>query len=407
MTSNAGGQKTLKDLVIVGAGPAGSICAMHAAKIGLDVLLVDKAKFPRFKSCGGALSERTKINLGPKGIKSINCQSEGLTVFSPSYQEADYEGEECLNLVVRTEWDHALLVDAKDAGAETLEETMVKDIDPKKTFIRVFFKDQDPVKAKYVVIADGTGLRSYKKKLGFTQPYEYMARTVCAENPIDDSILDHHFDGKRKIQLYFGVVPRGYGWVFPKRGYLNIGIGFSNQETPPINQFEIFDIFLASLKKRGVVPENFDGSTRKTHPVPFQKPFDPTGIGNILLIGDAGGFVSPVTGEGLYYGTTTGRIAAETIHEDIDGQLDDELVTIYKEKWMEDFGDDLINKGLPLANLVYKSVRRMELLVKMMASDEDTCKAAAEMIIGLKSYGEARSKVYRRAPISVLKSLLR
>ncbi|TXT54512.1 MAG: hypothetical protein BAJATHORv1_60008 [Candidatus Thorarchaeota archaeon] len=396
----------MKDLVIVGAGPAGSVCAMSAAKLGLDVLLVDKTQFPRFKSCGGALSKRTKKNLGPKGIDAINCQSEGLTVFSPSYHEADYEERDSLNLVVRTEWDHAVFLDAQDAGAETLENTMVIDIEPKKTFIRVHLQEKDPVKAKYVVIADGTGLRSYKKKLGFTQPYEYMARTVCAENPVDNQILDDHFDGKRKIQLYFGVVPRGYGWVFPKRGYLNVGIGFSNEEIPDISQLEVFDIFLATMKKRGVVPEEFDGSTRKTHPVPFKKPFDPIGIGNILLVGDAGGFVSPVTGEGLYYGTTAGRIAAETIHQDIEGKLSDDLVSTYKERWMEDFGDDLINKGLSLANLVYKSVRRMELLVKMMASDEETCKAAAEMIMGAKSYGEARSKVYRRAPISVLKSLL-
>jgi geranylgeranyl reductase family protein len=395
----------MKDLVVVGAGPSGSICAMHAAKLGMDVALIDRKKFPRFKSCGGALSLRTHKNLGPKGLKAINCYADGVMSYSPKHKFAYYEEENMLTLVSRTHWDHQIYLDALDAGVNQIEEKAVKTIEPNDTSITVGLDDGTSISGKYVVIADGTGFRSYKSKLGFTQPYEYMARSVCTEFAINDSEIDEMVGSQRKIRLFFGVVPRGYGWFFEKRGYLNIGIGFSNQFHPDITQFQIFDNFVKTLKNLNVIPTEFDIPTPVAHPLPFKKPFEPTGIGSILLVGDAGGFVSPVTGEGLYYGTTSGRVAAEAICDDLEGNSDHSLVESYDAMWMNDFGEDMIENGLPLANLVYKSKFRMELLIKMMISDEETRRVASRMICGTESYGAARKKIFRRAPLSVMKTL--
>lgn len=395
----------MKDVVIVGAGPTGSLAAMYAARYGMDVAIFDKAKFPRFKSCGGALSHKAIPLLGPKASKAINTIGNGVVSYAPSLKRAVFTTNHALHLVIRTEWDHNVLLDAMDAGAEVHEGTMVSNIEPHDDHITIETKTGLSVDARYVIIADGVGLRSYKKRLGFTQPYDYMARTVCIETPMDDEQIDEYLGEDRKLHIFFGVVPRGYGWVFPKHGYMNIGIGFSNQYHPERNQFQIFDDFILALKKEKIIPEDFDASGRKAAGIPFKKPFSPIGRGNILLAGDAGGFVSPVTGEGIYYGLVTGLAAVDTFRDDMDGKLETDIVTSYTDRWMESFGDDMINHGLPLADMIYKSLRRMEMVVKLMIADEETRKIASEMILGLLSYKEAKSRIFRRAPLSLIKSL--
>ncbi|MCF2137701.1 MAG: geranylgeranyl reductase family protein [Candidatus Thorarchaeota archaeon] len=395
----------MKDVIVIGGGPAGSATAFHASRLGMDVVLLDKAKFPRFKSCGGALSHKALPLIGPKAKKAINTQGKGLVVYSPKLKSVRWESPQSVNLVVRTKWDHQFLLDAADAGTEVHEESMVTTVESRGDHVTVESRNGLSFDARYVVIADGAGLRSYKKKLGFTQPYDHMARTVCCEVPMDDDLIDVYLGSGREIHIFFGVVPRGYGWVFPKRGYLNVGIGFGNEAHPDRNQFEIFDDFVKTLKERKIIPESFDGTTRKPAAIPFKKPFTPIGRDNILLAGDAGGFVSPVTGEGIYYGIVSGQQAAETFHDDMDGNLEQDIVSSYTQRWMEIFGDDMINHGLPLANMIYKSLRRMELVVRLMGADEQTRDAASRMILGLETYKAATSKIFRRAPLSVLKSL--
>ncbi len=395
----------MKDLVVVGAGPAGSVCAMHAARAGLDVMVVDKAQFPRFKSCGGALSRRTLKNLGSRASKAVNCEATGLVAYSPGLRRVVHDVHEPAYFVVRREWDYQVLLDAQDAGAEAVTGTTVKDVRPHDDTVDVVLGTGDTVASRYVVLADGTGLKSYRKRLGFTQPYEYMARTVCTETPVDERVVDEITQGQHRLHIFFGIVPRGYGWLFPKKGYLNVGIGFGNEHPPGKNQFEVFDDFVRLLKGRGMLPEDFDTAPKRPAAIPFKRPFEPTGIGHVLLAGDAGGFVSPVTGEGLYYGTTTGRLAAETIRDSLDEALDTGIVESYRQRWMDDFGRDMTGAGLSLADTVYKSTRRMELVVRLMTADEVVRRVTAEAILGYVTYGEARSQILRRAPWALVKSL--
>ncbi|MHA1247592.1 MAG: geranylgeranyl reductase family protein [Candidatus Thorarchaeota archaeon] len=395
----------MKDLIVVGAGPAGSTAALFAARAGLDVTFLDKAKFPRYKSCGGALSYKVLDMLGSKAEKAINCIGRRLVVYSPSLRSCEYMSDHDLHFVIRKEWDHMMALDAADAGAEFREETMVTDVTPKDDHVIVDVRDGESLSAKYVVIADGTGLRSYKKKLGFTQPYDYMARTVCAETPMDDALIDELTGTVRGLHIFFGVVPRGYGWVFPKRNSINVGIGFSNKYKPDKNQFEIFADFVASLKGLKMLPEDYDPKQGIPAAIPFRQPFEPIGVGRVLLAGDAGGFVSPVTGEGISYGMRSAKIAVQTIIDEMEGTRDSDLVSAYKARWMDDFGRDMVGSGLPLADLVYKSIRRMELVVKMMIADEPTRDTVAKMILGDISYKEARKRTLRRGLIAGLKSL--
>ena len=81
------------------------------------------------------------------------------------------------------------------------------------------------------------------------------------------------------------------------------------------------------------------------------------------------------------------------------------LVASYRARWMEDFGSDMIGAGLSLADLLYKSKRRMELVVRLMRADGKTREIAADMIGGLVNYGEAKRVILRRAPLSLVKSL--
>ncbi len=395
----------MKDIVVVGAGPAGSAAALYAARYGLDVTVLDKAKFPRHKSCGGALSFKVLPMIGPKAQKGINCIPKRLVVYSPKLRSAEYVPEHDMHFVVRKEWDHLMLLDAADAGADVREETMVTDVTPSGDGVEVRTRSGDSIEARYVILADGTGLKSYRKKLGFTQPYDHMARTVCAEVPMDDALIDELTGEVRGLHIFFGVVPRGYGWVFPKRGFMNVGIGFGNRRLPDKTQFEVFADFVAMLKKRKMLPEDFDPKTGIPASIPFRRPFEPIGVGRVLLAGDAGGFVSPVTGEGISFGIKTGIHAVEAIRDAMEGKATKDLVSDYTDRWMADFGDDMINYGLPLADFVYASLRRMELIVKMMIADRPIRELMGRAILGTVTYREARKGAFRRAILAAAKSL--
>jgi geranylgeranyl reductase family protein len=293
---------TIRDVIIIGAGPAGSMAGYFLAKAGLNVLIIDKSTFPRRKICGGGLTHRAYLEI-PYDISPVIHSSIkwGYLGFRGRKLSAIHSDKPIAYMVDRASFDDFLLRKAKEQGLVShlgekfLSLTEENDIIQLKT-------DKARHTCRYLIGADGVHSQ-VAKAIGVdtsrTTSLAYEARLALPhehEQPLIDSIT---FD--------FGTLLWGYGWIFPKKDHLNVGVfrGWPGKRTsrrllmrfiqqhPVLHQLPILDI------------RAFPGPLGGGNPT-VQK-------NKILLTGDAAQLVDPWLGEGIYYALVSGRLAAESI----------------------------------------------------------------------------------------------
>lgn len=393
------------DTAVVGGGPAGSSAAYYAAKAGLKTILFEKETYPRDKLCGGALSPRCLPLLGENALHAINCDIEEIRLFAPSYrcfrQQKSYG-----KFVVRKDFDHALARDAEMAGAKVVDDCPVKAIHPLDSGDYEIQTGQGSFKASYVVLATGVRKNGFKKKLDLPHNREkdYLAITVESETAIDNAILEEVGFSNKILAIFFGAVPNGYGWYFVKEGYVNIGIGATAILLRETGARQVYHRFVKNLKVNGFLPGNLELAKERAFPLPFKRTVARTVSGKVLLVGDSAGFVSPVSGEGLYYGLKGGQLAAEAIARHRDRGIP---LTSYQENWEKSFGNDLNKYGFLLREAVYKSTRRMELAVTLGRHDRKVAILLTRMLYGEISYAETIRSALARLPVSLIKMIFR
>lgn len=289
------------DVIVVGAGPAGSTVSRKCAEKDLETLVLDKQSFPREKLCGGAVSERTLklldfdipeevINQGCNGAR-VHFQGETVEV------EKDYR----LGLLVsREKFDSFLLKKAKNKGAEVKDGERVLNITDKGSHVLVK-TDKEVYRSKIVVGADGVDSTVAREVLGEEISEEYFK--LALENRVEEvKFQDKKCDGI--IDVFFGDIDGGYGWVFPHRDFFSVGIGsYEDKMKKPLKRQESF------LKNLNLdVPDDFRG-----HRLPVGGQGRKKVSGRTMLVGDAAGLVDPLTGEGIYYAIKSGKMCGETI----------------------------------------------------------------------------------------------
>lgn len=397
------------DLAVVGGGPAGASSAYHAAKFGLRTILFEKKAYPRDKLCGGALSGRCLPLLGSRARNAINCEVEGLRVFSPSFKSFTSKSKDVPGyFVLREEFDEAIARDAEDADAQLMDNCPVKILRPLSSGGYEIAADNDggsmKVTARFVILATGLQDNSLSKQLGIgiteNNEKDYLAMCVMSETPIDNKILDNgKFSGKL-LGIFLGVVPNGYGWCFVKDGHINIGIGATALLLKDVGPKNAYRTFVKLLREREVLPKDLELVKERPFPLPFKRTAAQTIFGNALLVGDSSGFVSPVTGEGLYYAIKGGQLAAEAILENL---KNGSPLSLYQENWKKTFGNDLNKHGYHLRETLYKSRKRMEFAVTLCRHDRKMALTFNKMIYGVYGYGETIRKVLLRLPVSLFK----
>jgi len=322
------------DVVVVGAGPAGSSTAFWAASAGLDVLLVDKATFPRDKVCGDGLTPRAVAELVRMGVplreqdgwirnRGLRVHGGGHTIELPWPELSSYPSYGLAK--ARTSLD-ALLVDhARAAGAKVLEGTRVTGpLHDERTgrVVGVTARTADGSETTYrapvVVAADGVSSR-LATALGRTtrpdRPMGVAVRTYFRSPRHDDPWMESH------LELWDGEPGRsnlmpGYGWIFALGdGTVNVGLGSvsSTNAATKVDYKALFATWMANTPAEwGFTPENQIGPVRGAAlPMGFNR--GPLYGNGVLLAGDAAGMVSPFNGEGIAYGLQAGRVAADAI----------------------------------------------------------------------------------------------
>jgi geranylgeranyl reductase family protein len=401
MTS--GTRKKIYDVAVVGGGPAGSATAYYTAKAGLKTILFEKQSYPRPKPCGGGLSERSIPLLGKHAVNAINCKIEELRLFAPSYQCFTHESLPGY-FVLRETFDHAMIKDAQEAGTTIMDNCRVKAVNQHSSGDYEIETQDGTITAKYVILATGFPKKALKKSPLPPRKFEddYLAMTVMSETPIDNKILEEVNFSNKITAIFFGAVPNGYGWYFVKEGYVNIGIGATALLLKDGGALNKYHRFVKNLKEKGLLPKDLELAKERAFPLPFKKTAENTVFDNVLLVGDSAGFVSPVTGEGLYYAIKGGQLAAEAIHQNLENGTP---LMSYQENWKKDFGNNL-NNGYFLREAVYKSKRRMEFAVTLGRHDRKMSEILNKMISGMYTYREVMIKALLRLPITLFKMIL-
>jgi geranylgeranyl reductase family protein len=288
------------DVVVAGGGPAGSSAARRCSQLGMNVLLIDKAIFPRDKLCGGAVSESALSYLDfdlPPGI--IEREIYGARVhFNDTCLEIRTPYR-FVNLVSRAVFDHALLEKAKAVGSTVVEGTMVTGLHVKEDCVQIS-TNADSYQGRVVIGCDGfhSVTAKYVRRPHRKNEYGICMETIrpASETEISDYIED-------AVAIYFNVSDKGYGWVFPHRGYFSIGVGGIASQIG--NPKTLLEGFLAAA--------GFPNDVRaKGYPIPAGGFKRSLSADRILLAGDAAGIVDPLTGEGIAYAIRSGQLAAET-----------------------------------------------------------------------------------------------
>jgi geranylgeranyl reductase family protein len=322
------------DVIVVGAGPAGSAAAYHLAKSGLDVLLLEKTAFPREKVCGDGLTPRAVKELVGMGIdvseeagwlrnKGLRVLGGGMRMELPWPELAAYPD---YGLVRRREdFDELLARNAQKAGARLHERCNVTGPVTDRTgritgVTAKLGEEKTPVtfSAPLVVAADGNSTR-LSLQMGLhrrdDRPMGVAVRTYFRTPRNQDDYLESWFELWDRRGGQERLLP-GYGWIFGMGdGTSNVGLGVLNTSASfrELDWREVLKVWCAGMPEEwGFTDENQTGPIRGAAlPMAFnRKPHYTRGM---LLVGDAGGLVNPFNGEGIAYAMESGRIAADVI----------------------------------------------------------------------------------------------
>ncbi|MBD3190185.1 MAG: geranylgeranyl reductase family protein [Candidatus Heimdallarchaeota archaeon] len=396
----------LKDLIIVGSGPAGASAAKIAANNGLDVLLFDKEEFPRYKQCGGALGARVTNIIPAKDIEELPSvrKTHGLCMISPSQKHVAKFYREGHNgyFVSRIHFDNYLHEKALEAGAVFQQERVLtaKYID---NGIKVKTKNAT-YNSRLLIIANGFYSR-LPAMFNFPQvtDSEYIGLSLNSESPIPEKTLDEYFGEKRLTTIFLGLAKNGYGYVFAMKNRLNIGVGGTQKYVKNIKQ--LYSDFVKLVKDFYGI-KKLSLNKPRGYRSPFYKPMKKAFTDRVMVAGDAAWMINALTGEGVYYALVAGKFAGETAVEAINtNDSSAQFLSKYNERWMESFGHDLNKYASPLRKMFFKSNKRMELAVKMAKADEKMIKTLTETITNSITCEEGYKRILKRAPISFIKGI--
>jgi geranylgeranyl reductase family protein len=289
------------DAIVVGAGPAGAATAIHLARSGARVLLLDRARFPRNKPCGGGLTGRALRNAPCDLSPVVEHDVDRFVVrVGLGRRTARQASSTVIRMTQRRRLDLHLVERAAAVGADFRDGTRVEEITLDGGGVTARAGDIR-VHAPYLVGADGAnGVVARAVGLG-----DGHVRNVALEGNVPWSALDRaQYAGSAWIEL--GTVPGGYGWVFPKGDHANLGVGGALEEGPRLR-----DHLDRLARAHGVDPgalEDVHG-----HRIPMRRLGTPASCRRVLLVGDAAGLADPLSGDGIYEAFVSGRLAAEAI----------------------------------------------------------------------------------------------
>jgi geranylgeranyl reductase family protein len=336
----------VRDVAIIGAGPAGLTAARALASRGYDVVVLEEhARIGVPVHCTGVLGlDAFKEFSLPHG--SILGTAESATFVAADGSSVSVDAENARAVIVdRPLFDQALADGSRAAGAELRSGTRVHSIAPGPSSVTVGIDGADPIEARACVLACGANYR-FNRQLGLGVPRAYL-QSAQLEQPLD---------GPSNVEVHLGreVAPGGFGWVVPFRreGVPHARLGLMCESRAPAR----FRAFAARIRARHGA-DGADAQAPRLKILPLG-PIPRTYANRILAVGDAAGLAKPTTGGGIYYSLISGDLAARTLDDALAaGDLRDSRLRRYETQWRERVGPE-IRIGLAFRTLASRMTDR-------------------------------------------------
>jgi geranylgeranyl reductase family protein len=340
------------DVVIVGAGPAGSAASMICAEAGLKTILIEGQSFGRDKLCAGGVSPWVIRRLEvPDSLIERTIEQVQVVAGSKKIPVIPWPTDMAYRMVMRKEFDRFLVRKAKEAGSKAKDRTMVYSVlrDAEKRICGVRSSEGD-LRARLVIGCDGassvvartSGLwekwwSRRRMKRGWR---DHQAFCLETQMRLDSKEIENRI-GNTMTLLFEKSFP-GYYWIFPKRSVLTVGaLSFSSS----MGAEELKECLNRIIRNNAVASDFLRGAKMaalRGAYLPIRGPLCPSFDNGVMVAGDSASQVGVVWGEGIYFAVRAGIAAGETAIQAIrNDDVSVNFLKAYEERWKREIGYNL------------------------------------------------------------------
>lgn len=357
-------------VAVVGAGPAGCAAALHLARAGLDVVLLEQSTLPRAKVCGGGLVRRARHHVPGDVVFPVEreCRRVTMRFCDGGFAHTVEREEPIVTLTMRADLDEALARAAERSGARLFAPCAVQGLELGSDCVRLS-TPIGTVRAEFVVLATGA-TSPCVRAAGFDAPIHAIPALEAEVQVVEH--VHRAFDDAARFD-FGGIATGGYGWVFKKREHLSCGI--LSMQRGPARLRERLARYLEDAGIRDVARIDVQG-----YVIPVRPRAGGFARGRVLLVGDAAGLADPVTAEGISLGLHSGKLAARalvacTSPRDVAHEHDRAI--------RREIGSEL-RVARALAGILYHRPRLSRALFRHAGAR--LCEAMADVTAGMRTY---------------------